>query len=58
MSDARPASIPSAESLPLAVDHDKIVCPVCGEEGVREKCKIICRSDKCHARVIYNCSEF
>ena len=35
-----------------------IVCPVCGAEAVREKCKVLCRSDKCRGRIILNCSEF
>jgi hypothetical protein len=41
-----------AESNPL------IICPVCGEKTVQEKCKIICRSETCRGRVIFNCSEF
>lgn len=35
-----------------------IVCPVCGAATVQEKCKVICRSDLCRGRVIYNCAEF
>lgn len=35
-----------------------IVCPVCGATTVQEKCKIICKSDLCRGRVIYNCAEF
>lgn len=34
------------------------VCPVCGSLVVSEKCKIVCRSEKCVYRIIYNCSEF
>ena len=26
--------------------------------AVQEKCKIVCRSEKCRGRVIMNCSEF
>ena len=35
-----------------------IVCPVCGAATVQEKCKVICKSEVCHGRVIYNCAEF
>ncbi len=35
-----------------------IICPVCGAPTVQEKCKIICRSDLCRGRIIYNCAEF
>jgi len=34
------------------------ICPVCGAVAVQEKCKIICRSEKCRGRVVMNCSEF
>jgi hypothetical protein len=58
MNEARPLPNPPVESPSLAPKDDKIVCPVCGEEAVREKCKVVCRSDKCRGRIIYNCSEF
>jgi hypothetical protein len=35
-----------------------VICPVCGAIAVHEKCKVICRSDKCRGRVVMNCSEF
>ena len=35
-----------------------IACPVCGAATVQEKCKVICKSDVCRGRVIYNCAEF
>lgn len=34
------------------------VCPVCGAELVQEKCKVVCRSECCVYRLIFNCSEF
>jgi hypothetical protein len=37
---------------------EAVVCPVCGAASVAEKCKIICKSDVCRGRVIYNCAEF
>ena len=39
-------------------DDNVIACPVCGAATVREKCKVICRSDTCRGRVVYNCAEF
>jgi hypothetical protein len=33
-------------------------CPVCGAETVQEKCKVVCRSEKCVYRIVMNCSEF
>lgn len=47
---------PSIEPAPNSAED--IVCPICGEETVREKCKVLCKSDKCRGRVIYSCSEF
>jgi hypothetical protein len=35
-----------------------IACPVCGAATVPEKCKVICKSDICRGRVVYNCTEF
>ncbi|HWM24956.1 MAG TPA: hypothetical protein VNP98_09025 [Chthoniobacterales bacterium] len=35
-----------------------IACPVCGAATVQEKCKVVCKSDVCRGRVIYNCAEF
>jgi hypothetical protein len=37
---------------------DEVVCPVCGAATVQEKCKVICKSDRCRGRVVYNCAEF
>jgi hypothetical protein len=34
------------------------VCPVCGSKLIHEKCKVVCRSEKCLYRLIYNCSEY
>jgi hypothetical protein len=38
--------------------EDAIACPVCGVATVQEKCKVICKSDFCRGRVVYNCAEF
>lgn len=58
MNDARHSLNPPVESPSRTPEDDKIICPVCGEEASHEKCKVICRSDKCRGRIIYNCSEF
>jgi hypothetical protein len=34
------------------------VCPVCGETLQQESCKVVCRSDTCVYRIVFNCSEF
>jgi len=47
-----------AEPTKAGNANNVIVCPVCGAATVREKCKVICQSDLCRGRVIYNCSEF
>lgn len=33
-------------------------CPACGAEALQQKCKVVCRSEQCVYRIIYNCSEF
>lgn len=38
--------------------NTKSVCPVCGGSLIHEKCKVVCRSEICVYRIIYNCSEF
>jgi hypothetical protein len=40
------------------VAEDAIACPVCGAATVQERCKVICKSDLCRGRVVYNCAEF
>jgi hypothetical protein len=47
------AEAPKAEEA-----GDAITCPVCGSPTVQEKCKVICKSDLCRGRIIYNCAEF
>ena len=56
----------SAPAMPKFLDEGRssvptnndITCPVCGAAVVQEKCKMICRSEKCRGRVVMNCSEF
>jgi len=42
----------------IEIAENAIACPVCGAATVQEKCKVICKSDLCRGRVIYNCAEF
>jgi len=34
------------------------LCPACGAGTTQEKCKVVCRSERCVYRIVYNCSEF
>jgi hypothetical protein len=34
------------------------VCPVCGTKLISEKCKVVCRSERCRYRIVFNCAEF
>jgi len=34
------------------------ICPVCGARLLHEKCKLVCRSQTCVYRIIFNCAEF
>ena len=52
-SETSKAETSKSESAP-----ETIMCPVCGGTTVQEKCKVICKSDLCRGRVIYNCAEF
>lgn len=45
-------------SEPKQESENKIICPVCGCECVIEKCKVVCRSERCIYLIVYNCSEF
>lgn len=46
------------ETIKVNGAEDAIGCPVCGAATVQEKCKVICKSDLCRGRVVYNCAEF
>lgn len=47
-----------ASATEVKPNDNSIVCPVCGGATVQEKCKVICKSDLCRGRVVYNCAEF
>lgn len=38
--------------------HRDSYCPVCGAVLHHEKCKVVCRSERCVYRIVFNCSEF
>ena len=38
--------------------HSDSVCPVCGGPLISEKCKVVCRSERCRYRIVFNCAEF
>ncbi|HMO50936.1 MAG TPA: hypothetical protein PKE26_06605 [Kiritimatiellia bacterium] len=48
-----PVSACDGEQAPSAA-----VCPVCGAALVSEKCKLVCRSEACVYRIVFNCAEF
>ncbi|MBF2054986.1 MAG: hypothetical protein IGS03_16180 [Candidatus Sericytochromatia bacterium] len=43
---------------PAAAQPHHQHCPVCHSQLEQQKCKVICRSEFCVYRIIYNCSEF
>jgi hypothetical protein len=47
----------SAEASETARPVDA-VCPVCGGSLVSEKCKVVCRSERCRYRIVLTCAEF
>jgi|GEM_PF-1369551 len=50
---AGPDSDPSS-----ATPSPDSVCPVCGAALISEKCKVVCRSERCRYRIVFNCAEF
>jgi GNAT superfamily N-acetyltransferase len=50
--------LPLIELTKVEAVKDGITCPMCGAATVQEKCKVICKSDLCRGRVVYNCAEF
>lgn len=45
-------------SAPARNTDEDSHCPACGAVLIHIKCKVICRSEKCVYRLIFNCSEF
>jgi hypothetical protein len=52
------ASDDETSAKEVTPNNNSIICPVCGAATVQEKCKVICKSDICRGRVVYNCAEF
>ena len=42
----------------LGASSPDIICPVCGATLISEKCKVVCRSERCRCRIVFNCAEF
>jgi hypothetical protein len=49
------AALSPEETAPANPDS---VCPVCGGPLISEKCKVVCRSERCRYRIVFNCAEF
>lgn len=43
---------------PHRLEEETVVCPICGNACIVEKCKVVCRSETCIYRIIYTCTEF
>ena len=56
-SNSDSTSDPPPESAAESVAPDS-VCPVCGAKLISEKCKVVCRSERCRYRIVFNCAEF
>jgi hypothetical protein len=54
MSDRAPEPAPTTTDA----EHLDQVCPVCGGPLISEKCKVVCRSERCRYRIVFNCAEF
>ncbi len=54
-SHAEPKDGPPAEK---SISNPDSVCPVCGGPLISEKCKVVCRSERCRYRIVFNCAEF
>ena len=55
MSESLPNGAGDQESGESNTDS---VCPVCGGPLISEKCKVVCRSERCRYRIVFNCAEF
>jgi hypothetical protein len=59
MNKADNQEAPQTEPKPTPeTPHVEQVCPFCGAQLVPERCKIVCRSQTCGYRIVFNCSEF
>lgn len=44
--------------LDVSTEIIATTCPDCGTELRSEKCKMVCRSERCGYRIVFNCAEF
>jgi hypothetical protein len=60
MSNEAPALPPDESSTPSKTErtpHRDTVCPVCGAPLITEKSKVVCRSERCRYRLVFNRAE-
>jgi hypothetical protein len=60
MADLSPSESPqpSASEENTIPPNTDMLCPVCGGPLISEKCKVVCRSERCRYRIVFNCAEF
>ena len=46
------------QAVAIQSRESSLYCPACHAELEQQKCKVICRSEQCIYRIVYNCSEF
>ena len=57
-------AVAAAEDASTTAKHEagqpdfESYCPVCGAKLIAVKCKVVCRSELCVYRLVFNCSEF
>jgi hypothetical protein len=57
-STTQPSQSPTPPAMEEPEGSADSVCPVCGGPLISEKCKVICRSERCRYRIVFNCAEF
>lgn len=57
-SDSTSDPAPAPRNAPEDETNPDSVCPVCGAKLISEKCKVVCRSERCGYRIVFNCAEF
>ena len=55
---SEPAPSPASTDAAKSDVSPDSVCPVCGGPLISEKCKVVCRSERCRYRIVFNCAEF
>ncbi len=58
MENSKPSPAAPPQELEAGGKAPDSVCPVCGAALISEKCKVVCRSERCRYRIVFNCAEF